>query len=67
MPVTGDMVGVMGKRWNKPDYLAELAKAEDAPETIKFWRSPVFGEKFYDVPAFLLRLAPSSRCGERKP
>ncbi len=48
------MVGVVGKRWNKPDYLAELAEAEDAPELIKFWRSPVFGEKFYDVPAFLL-------------
>ena len=58
MPVTGDMVSVMGKRWNKPDYLVELLEAEDAPELIKFWRSPVYREKFYDVPAFLLpRLA----------
>ncbi len=48
----------MGKRWNDPDYLAELAEAEDAPELIKFWRSPVFREKFHNVPAFLLpRLA----------
>ncbi len=44
----------MGKRWNNPDYLAELLEAEGAPELVKFWRSPVFGEKFYDVPAFLL-------------
>ena len=34
------MVSVMGKRWNKPDYLIELLEAEDAPELIKFWRSP---------------------------
>jgi len=40
VPVTGDMVSVMGKRWNKPDYLTELLEAEDAPELIKFWRSP---------------------------
>jgi hypothetical protein len=33
------MVSVMGKRWNKPDYLVELLDAEDAPELIKFWRS----------------------------
>ena len=52
------MVSVMGKRWNKPDYLVELLEAEDAPELIKFWRSPVYREKFYNVPAFLLpRLA----------
>jgi hypothetical protein len=52
------MVGFVRKRWNKPDYLAELLEAEDAPDVIKFWRSPVFGEKFYNVPAFLLpRLA----------
>jgi hypothetical protein len=58
VPVAGDTVSVMGKRWDKPDYLAELAEAEDAPELIKFWRSPVFREKFCDVPAFLLpRLA----------
>jgi hypothetical protein len=58
VPVTGDMVSVMGKRWNKPDYLVELLEAEDAPELIKFWRSPVYREKFYNVPAFLLpRLA----------
>jgi len=56
--VTGDMVSVMGKRWNKPDYLVELLEAEDAPELIKFWRSPVYRERFYNVPAFLLpRLA----------
>ena len=48
----------MGKRWANPDYLAELAEAGPVPELIKFWRSPVFREKFYDVPAFLLpRLA----------
>ena len=47
------MVSVMGKRWNKPDYRVELLEAENAPELIKFWRSPVFGEKFYNVPAFL--------------
>jgi hypothetical protein len=48
----------MGKRWANPDYLAELAEAGAVPELIKFWRSPVFREKFYDVPAFLLpRLA----------
>ena len=48
----------MGKRWNNPALLAELAETECAPELIKFWRSPVFGEKFSDVPAFLLsRLA----------
>lgn len=48
----------MGKRRANPDYLAELAEAEGTPELIKFWRSPVFREKFYDVPTFLLpRLA----------
>jgi hypothetical protein len=58
VPVAGDMVGVMGKRWNQPDYLAELLGAEDTPAVIKFWRSPVFRERFYNVPAFLLpRLA----------
>jgi hypothetical protein len=50
----GGMVGFVRKRWNKPDYLAELLEAEDAPELIKFWRSPIFGEKFSNVPAFLL-------------
>jgi hypothetical protein len=44
----------VGKRWNDPKYLAELREAEGGPERIKFWRSPVFGEKFYNVPAFLL-------------
>lgn len=44
----------MGKRWTNPDYLAELAAAEGAPERVEFWRSPVFGEKFHDVPVFLL-------------
>src|SRR5215510_5450149 len=48
------MVSFAGKRWSKPDHLAELLEAEDAPELIKFWRSPVFGEKFYKVPTFLL-------------
>ncbi len=43
----------MGKRWNDPDYLSELLAAEDAHERVKFWRSPVFGEKFQNVPAFL--------------
>lgn len=48
----------MGKRWNDPGYLSELLATEDAPEVVKFWRSPVFNEKFYDVPAFLIpRLA----------
>ena len=48
----------MGKRWNNADFLSELLEAEDAPERIKFWRSPVFREKFHNVPAFLLpRLA----------
>lgn len=44
----------MGKRWNNPDLLAELAETEGTPELVKFWRSPVFGEKFWNVPAFLL-------------
>ena len=44
----------MGKRWNNPDFLAELAEAGGAPELVKSWRSPVFGEKFSNVPAFLL-------------
>ena len=44
----------MGKRWNNPDYLAELSETEGSPELIKFWRSPVFREKFYNVPAFLV-------------
>ena len=48
----------MGKRWTNPDYLSGLAEAGTVPELIKFWRSPVFREKFYDVPAFLVpRLA----------
>jgi hypothetical protein len=51
-------VGVMGKRWNNPDLLAEQAEEEGAPEVVRFWQSPVFGERFCDVPAFLLpRLA----------
>lgn len=49
-----DRVGIVGKRWNDPNYLAELLEAEGGPELIKFWRSPVFAEKFYNVPAFLL-------------
>jgi len=44
----------VGRRWNNPDYLAELAEADRAPELIKFWRAPVFREKFYNVPVFLL-------------
>ena len=44
----------MGKRWNNPDFHAELAEAGGAKELVKFWRSPVFSEKFSDVPAFLL-------------
>ena len=62
----------MGQRWNNPDYLAELAKADDAPELIKFWRAPVFREKFYNIPVFLLpRLSqlatevPSTDLGRR--
>ncbi len=48
----------MGKRRDNPDYLSGLLEAEDAPELVKFWRSPVFREKFHNVPAFLLpRLA----------
>jgi hypothetical protein len=44
----------MGKRWKNPDSHAELAEAGGAKELVKFWRSPVFSEKFSDVPAFLL-------------
>ena len=44
----------MGKRWNNPDYLSELTEAEGGPDLIKFWRSPVFREKFYNIPRFLL-------------
>lgn len=33
---------------------AALAQAEGAPELIRFWRSPVFREKLYNVPAFML-------------
>ena len=62
----------MGKRWNDPDYLAELAEAEDGPDVVKFWRSPVFKQKLYNVPAFLLpRLAemaaevPDTHLGRR--
>lgn len=54
VPGTRDIVGNVGKRWNDPDYLSELAQADGAPELIKFWRSPVFKEKFYNVPAFML-------------
>jgi hypothetical protein len=58
LPVTGGKVGVMGKRWNNPDLLAEQAEAEGAPDVVKFWRSPVFREEFHNVPAFMLpRLA----------
>src|SRR4051794_5619129 len=35
----------MGKRWNNPALLAELAETEGAPELVKFWWSPVFGER----------------------
>jgi hypothetical protein len=48
------MVGIVGKRWNDPEYLSELAQAEGSPRLIKFWRSPVFREKFRNVPAVLL-------------
>jgi hypothetical protein len=41
----------MGKRWNNPDFSAEVAGSGG---TLEFWRSPVFGEKFSNVPAFLL-------------
>jgi hypothetical protein len=44
----------MGKRWNNPDFLAGLAEAGVTPELVKFWRSPVFRQKFSDVPAFLV-------------
>ena len=47
-------MSVMGKRWSNPDFLAELAESGGTPELVKFWRSPVFREKFSDVPAFLL-------------
>ena len=33
---------------------AALAQAEGAPELIRFWRTPVFREKLYNVPAFML-------------
>jgi hypothetical protein len=62
----------MGKRWQNPELLAALAEPEGAPEMIKFWRSPVFGQKFSNVPAFLLpRLAemanevPGTETGRR--
>jgi len=65
-------VGLVGKRWNDPDYLPELLATEDAPDVVKFWRSPVFREKFYNVPAFLIpRLAematevPDTQLGHR--
>jgi hypothetical protein len=44
----------MGKRWNNPDFLTELTETEGASGLIKFWRSPVFAEKFENVPVFLL-------------
>jgi hypothetical protein len=44
----------MGKRWSDPGFLAELAEAEGPRALIRFWRSPVFGEKFRNVPVFLL-------------
>jgi hypothetical protein len=44
----------MGKRWNNPDFLVGLAETGGTPELVKFWRSPVFREKFSDVPVFLL-------------
>ena len=44
----------MGKRWNDPDYLSELTQTEGSPRLIKFWRSPVFREKFHNVPAVML-------------
>lgn len=44
----------MGKRWAGPGDLPGQAEAEGVPELIKFWRSPVFREKFHNVPAFLL-------------
>jgi hypothetical protein len=48
----------VGKRWNDPDYLLELAEADGLPERIPFWRSPVFRIKLQRVPAFLVpRLA----------
>ena len=46
MLVAGGKVDVMGKRWNNPDFLAELAEAGGTPELVKFWRSPVFRAKF---------------------
>jgi hypothetical protein len=62
----------VGKRWNDPEYVSELLAREGAPERVQFWRSPVFGEKFHNVPAFLLpRLAemasevPNSDLGRR--
>jgi hypothetical protein len=44
----------VGKRWTGPGDLPERAEAEGVPELVKFWRSPVFREKFHNVPAFLL-------------
>jgi hypothetical protein len=71
-PILRGKVGLVGKRWNDPDYLSELLAAEDAPEMVRFWRSPVFREKFCNVPAFLIpRLAematevPDTRLGHR--
>jgi hypothetical protein len=54
MPGAGDMVGIVGKRWNNPEYLSKLTQTEGSPRLIKFWRSPVFREKFRNVPAVLL-------------
>jgi hypothetical protein len=44
----------VGKRRAGPGDPPERAEAEGVPELIKFWRSPVFREKFHNVPAFLL-------------
>jgi hypothetical protein len=66
-------VGVVGESCGiDPGDLPERAGAEGAPELIRSWRSPVFREKFSDVPAFLLpRLAematevPDTHLGRR--
>ena len=52
------MKGLCSHLQANPDDLFEPAQAGAVPELIKFWRSPVYREKFYNVPAFLLpRLA----------
>jgi hypothetical protein len=49
------MVGIVREAANRDsDYLSESTEQSGSAELIKFWRSPVFREKFHNVPAVLL-------------